>query len=679
MACVRTWPGARWTAAWIVLLWLAAGPARAEAPDLTHLSLEQLLSLEVTTVSRAPRRLSDTAAAIAVLTAEDIRRSGATSIPEALRLVPGVNVAQISASQWAVSVRGFNGAFANKLLVLLDGRTLYSPSFSGVFWDTQDVVMEDIERIEVIRGPGAAIWGANAVNGVINIISKSARDTHGTMISTLTGTHERTMTSVRQGGRIGEVDYRIYAKYSDTRSFDQPNGDSAHDAWNMGRAGFRLDWEPSARQSVTILGDLYSGRFDQYTTLATFEEPVAQIVPGRTDASGGYLLGRWRYQTSPTSEYTAQVFYDRTRRSTELLGETRDTFDLDIHQRWTGLKGHEIVWGLGYRNTRDSYDQTDSFKVDPSSRSDQGFSLFFNNDIELIPGTLILTLGTKLEHNDYTGFEIQPSGRLAWLVDARQTLWGAVSRAVRTPSRLERDSAAILGIRAPLSPGNETSELPLPVASTPNPNLDSERLIAYELGYRVQPARGLSFDIAGFYNVYDRLITGNTQTLGSTKIVVDPNGLVNADSGNSLKGHSYGFEVVGNWQAAPWWRLQASYSFIKTKLHRDDGVTDDPVATLLEGSTPQNQVMLRSMMDLGSNVTFDGVLRYVDALPAQGISDYFGLDLRLAWRPLPNLELALIGRSLLQDHHREFGDVQVLTSAPAAIPRTVLGKITLRF
>ncbi len=653
----------------VALLYLPAIALAAEASEdipspsrLKKLSLEELLDIDVTSVSKYPEKLSIAAAAITALTQEDIHRSGVSSIPEALRLIPGMSVARLDSHNWAISSRGFNDIFANKLLVMIDGRTVYTPLFSGVFWEVQDTMLEDIDRIEVVRGPGATLWGANAVNGVINIITKSARQTQGLLITAGGGTEERAFTSIRYGVKVNpDAFLRVYAKYYDRDSAVLANATDAHDSWDMFRAGFRLDWDPNQQNALTLQGDIYAGREDQtyFVPIRTF--PFAARTPATLNVAGGNVLGRWTRNFSNASTLTVQAYYDRTVRNTPIFSETRDTGDFDLQHRFTLGDRQEVVWGLGYRATGDNLKNTLNVTILPASRTLQLFSAFVQDDISIVPERLRLTIGSKFEHNDFTGLEVQPSVRALWTPGRAQTIWAAVSRAVRTPSIAETSIRLNPAPPAPIPPGRLTIN--------GNPAMDSEKLVAYELGYRVQPIDQLKFDLALFYNDYDQLRTLEPIRPGP----VSPSLVA-----NNLEGHTYGAETTVTAQVSQSWRLQGSYSYLKAHLHPKAGSRDLRSEGIAEGSSPRHQFFLRSLFDLGWGIQFDSTLRYVDALPWPGIPSYVTLDARLAWSPRENVEFAVIGQNLLDDRHPEFAPTFIGTQ-PTEVQRSVFGTMTLRF
>jgi iron complex outermembrane receptor protein len=604
--------------------------------ELKKLSLEELFDMKVTSVSKKPERLSEVAAAIHVVTDEDIRREGALSIPEALRDIPGVEVARVDSRQYAITARGFNGTAANKLLVMIDGRSVYTPLFSGVFWDAQDTFMEDISRIEVIRGPGATVWGANAVNGVINVLTKSAEETQGLLISGGGGDEEQGFVGARYGGPLGSnAFFRVYGKvfHRDEEVFR--SGTNAGDDFRMGQGGFRTDWNVTTENLITFQGDIYTGTVEQRTT-------------NDVELSGGNVLGRWTHTFSDDSDLQVQTYYDRAERNIPpIFGETLDTFDFDLRHRFPLLERHDVVWGVGYRLTDDAVDNSAALAFLPAHLTHHLFTGFVQDEIKLVENRLHLTLGSKLEHNDYTGFEYQPSGRIAWTPAKDHTLWAAASRAVRTPSRIDRDFFV---------PGS-----PPFVVLAGGPGFESERLYAFELGYKVQLLTNLNASVATFYNIYDDLRSVET----------NPPPTILA---NGLKGETYGVGVECTYQILDWWRWNAGYSFLDLQLHPKPGSTDTSQERQ-EGDSPKQQFFIKSWIDLPHHVEFDVTVRYVDELPHQMVPAYTALDVRLGWKPTRNLELAIVGQNLLDPQHPEFG----LPATREEIQRSIYGKVTCRF
>jgi len=647
---------------------------REDTNKLTELSLEELMNVEVVSASKTAEKISETSAAIFVITQDDIRRSGVTSIPEALRMVPGMEVARIDANKWAISARGFNDRFANKLLVLIDGRSVYSPFFSGVFWDAQDTMLEDIDRIEVIRGPGSALWGANAVNGVINIITKNAKETQGGLVTTGFGSEERGFGGVRYGGKIGPAGYyRIYGKYFDRDAYANSQDHNANDGWSSFRSGFRADFGSSRQSSMTLQGDVYSGSADQSIEISSPTPPYQDLVNAETVTSGGNIMASWKHSFSNTSQMKIQSYFDRTERKDILAREDRNTFDVDLQHSFSLNERQKCIWGLGYRVTGDDIRNSYTLGVDPSSRVDNLYSAFIQDEISLIPKILRQTVGLKFEHNDYTGFEVQPTVRLLWTPDTKNTIWAAISRAVRTPSRVESDG---IGNNTIVSPGLQGSGDQLAVVKfIGNDTLSSEKLIAYELGYRVQPSRNLFFDLALFYNRYDEIIATTSGTPYAALLPGMPVLVFPYVAANNVSGQSHGLELAADWSVSDWWRLQFAYTYLVMQLDSGD---DNPYweYQAKTGTSPEHQVSLRSGMNLGHNLQLDLWLRYVDGLKRIEVDRYMTMDLRLSWKPEKNVEFAIVGQNLFNPNHYEFGED---ISLPTKVQRGVYGKVTWQF
>jgi iron complex outermembrane receptor protein len=641
----------------------------SELPDdLTDMSLEALMDIEVTSVSKKPEKQSEAAAAVFVITNDDLRRWGVTNIPEALRRVPGIDVARIDANKWAITSRGFNSRFANKLLVLIDGRSVYTPLFAGVYWDSQDVVLEDVDRIEVIRGPGGTLWGANAVNGVINIITRSAAETQGTLVSLTAGNEVKGIGTVRHGGQLKNgMDYRVYAKFN---SYDSGyNADGAHDDWRSGQLGFRSDWVKTERDTVTFQGDYYRGVAGQLVNIPTGPAgpPPTTVIPtvSDTNTDGGNLLFRWSHILENNSNFALQLYYDHVGLDGAVLFEDRDTFDINFQHHFNWREKHDIVWGLDYRHTRDNTQNNPTFSLDPSARSVNLYSTFIQDEYSLSED-LRLTAGIKLEHNDFTGFEYQPNVRLAWAVDPSQTLWGSISRAVRTPSRGEHDVQLRLVPPADNDPG-------IPVYAEGNSDYDSEDLIAYELGWRFNHKNAWSLDVAGFFNDYDKLRTLD----GSFN--PGPPASVGFPFDNNMTGNTFGVELAGQWQVRNGWRLNATYSWLNMDLRLENGSTDS-TSQGAEDASPVNKAAIWSAHNFGNNLQFDAALRYVGDIEVSGVSvdSYIEADLRLGWEARPGLELSIIGQNLLNSHHAEFLP-DFIDSQPTEVERSIYGRVNWAF
>ena len=610
--------------------------------ELSDLSLEDLLNIEVTSVSKSSQPLSSSPAAIFVVTQDDIQRAGARSIPEALRLVPGIEVSQINRHRWAVTSRGFNSVFASKMLVLMDGRTLYTPLFSGTFWNQQSTPVENIERIEVIRGPGATLWGENAVNGIINIITRHAKDTIGGQAKTILGTNNLE-GYLRYGVALNDSTYlRIYGQFFDRDDYVDGQGNDTHADWNTGQVGFRLDSELSPRDTLTVQGDAYRGNAEQTIDISDpLALNLAGILQDTINLSGGNLISRWHHRLGEDNDLTLQLYVDHTRRRDGLFSDSRTTLDLDFQHRFVLGDSHHIIWGLGYRFIKDDFDGTFQIFADPESRNYQVFSAFVQDEITIIDDELRLIVGTKISHNDFSGLEIQPSVRMIWTPNATHTLWAAVSRAVETPSRSTQD----LTLRvAPTDLGLG----PIIPQIRENDNARSIDVLALELGYRVRPADGLSFDLALFYNDYEHLATDDI--LGVTFLGALP--LLDIVNQNRARGESYGLELSSDWRPFHSLRLSLSYSWISIQIH-SVGSTD-PDVNSYEGASPNHRIVFRAAWDITDELEFNTTLYWVDNIPTDDIPSWVRLDFQMRWQVTENLELAAGVRNVLDARHEEF-------------------------
>ncbi|MEK8022198.1 MAG: TonB-dependent receptor [Candidatus Hydrogenedentota bacterium] len=647
-----------------------------ELLELTHLSIEELMDIDVEIAAKHAEPLHEASAAVFVITSDDIRRSGMRSIPELLRLVPGMQVARIDANMWAISSRGFNDRFANKLLVLIDGRSVYTPLFSGVWWDVQSVPVENIERIEVVRGPGGSLWGSNAVNGVINIITKSSAETLGGLVTAGGGSAEGANGHLRYGGRLGaNGTWRAYAERIDVRNGEDGRGRRTRDEWNGEKGGFRSDWNLTERDEFTFQGDIYdiSDKSDPFRG-PTLSAPFSRLIENDQRARGGNVAGHWTRTFESAARLQMRGYYDRTERRTGVVAERRDLFDLELQHDLAPIGIHHFTWGAGYRYTRDHLDNTFDLSFSPAERNDDLKHGFIQDEIHLRPETLRLTLGTKVEENDYTGFEIQPTARLLWQPAERHVFWSAVSRAVRIPSRALED------VRVNIA----ASPVPSPPFAAPvvlqsffgNRDVKSEDLLSFEAGYRGRVGEQGSVDLAGFYNVYDNLATNEVKamTLEAPTHLVVP---VVAE--NRMDGEVYGGEAVVNWDVSPRWRLRGSYSLLLMQLHQQPGSTAVNPENQ-EGNVPQQQFQIRSYLDLPRNISLDWGAYFVDNLRTQRIPHYLRFDARLAWQPRSGLELSLIGQNLLDASHREFGTgVFGFFTSPVEIRRNIAGQVTWMF
>jgi iron complex outermembrane receptor protein len=653
-----------------------AAQSQQSVPDVTALSMEDLMNIQVTSVSKRTQKVADAAAAIFVITQEDLRRSGATSIPEALRLVPGLEVARIDENKWAIGSRGFNGRFDNKLLVLIDGRSVYTPLSSGVYWNVQDVMLEDIDRIEVIRGPGATLWGANAVNGVINIITKKAKATQGGVVTAGGGNEERGSVAARYGDKIGgDTSYRIYGKYFDWGPSQYANGGTANDGWEAQRGGFRADYTPAGSNSFTLQGDIYHSGYNETLTVPSFAAPYSSTFPNTGAYSGGNILGRWNHATEDSS-MSLQMYYDNTTLSdNSLFVDHQNLFDVDFQDGFHLGDSQQMVWGLGYRSIMDRNDPSFSVSLQPNQRTLNQFSAFLQDEISLVH-SLRLTVGSKFEHNAFTGFEFQPNVRLLWTMTPNQSIWTAVSRAVRTPALTEEGLRLTSEIVPPGIPQNPTP-FPALVTVYGSNNFQSEDLLAYELGYRVQVTNTLSTDVATFYNRYSNLRTAEPGAPFLEGNPVPTDLVVPFVAGNKMGGGTYGAELIADWKVTPKWRLVGSYSYLQMDIAKNSNSLD-PTADLPNGSNPRHQWYVRSSLDLPRHFDLDNTLRFVDHLPALNIPAYYSLDAHVGWRPVPRVQFSITGQDLLNNQHLEFIP-DFINTAPTIVKRAVYGSVTVNF
>ncbi len=601
---------------------LAAGNANGmtDVPaDLTQLSLEDLLDIEVTSVSRRAEQLATSAAAVYVLSGEDIRLSGARSLPEALKLVPGLHVAQIDGQRWAIAARGFNGNISDKLEVLIDGRSVYSPLFSGTFWDAQDVFLPDIDRIEVIRGPASITWGSNAVNGVINIVTKRAEDTQGALAYAGGGDEQTGFAGARYGGRAGDSAYwRAYTRHWQRDALVTTTGADARDSMDMTQAGFRYDWASPDGDRIEFQGDVFDN---------TLENPTQEFLnPDGNDnsESGSNLMARWQHSTARDSLLAVQTYWDRTKRIQQgSFGELRNTWDLQATFQTRLWQKHELVIGAGYRSSSDEQENPPLVMFTPSRRTVRSANLFINDQYRASDATTI-TLGARLEHNEFTGFDVQPSLRFSHVLSERTVLWGAVSQALRLPTRLDEDViiASVVG----------------------NRDFQPEELIGEELGLRHLLGKNLTIDASVFYNDYDKLRGVEPGDETTPSLIV-----------NNYNAESTGFEISTHWQPLPTLDLHAAYNYFTINF-TPDASTADVTTEASEDLAPRHQAWLRWGWSPNSRYHLGGQLRYVDKIRGQNVPAFTELSLRLGWNITPALELALSGQNLLDARHREWGE-----------------------
>ncbi len=633
--------------------------------ELGELSIEQLMGIEVTSVAKKPQKLSQSAAAIHVISREDIRRSGATNLPEVLKLAPGIDVARINANEWVVGSRGAAGRFSTGLLVLIDGRSVYSPFFAGVFWETLDVVMQDIERIEVIRGPGGSIWGANAVNGVINIITRHSADTQEGVAFVTAGNEDAVSATVRYGGELAKRRFgRVFAKV-------QQRGASlgtGKDPWDMAHIGFRIDDHPSAQHTFRVSGEIYTANFSQVSELPTFNSNVITSIVETVNHQGAHLLGDWRYAGDDDSILNVQAYWDYYERKEALLNQRVHTFDVSLDQRHSlGMEG-SLVWGAGLRYSRvglNSSGNTLRVLSDPINPLVLGG--FVQGEWPVARNTL-LTLGTKLEHNSYTGFELQPSLRLHWRTDSGQQLWASVSRAVRTPTVLENDVESATGFRPATPPAVPFGTV---FSIRGNSQFESEQLVAVELGYRALLTDDLSVDAV----IFNHNFKNSRSTTFLPVVFTAPAGpfIQPFDLVNNSSARMQGLELGSLFQASEQWRFKLAYTFLNL-------ITDD--AFIADG--PQHTLSLRSEYDFGNGVELDiGYRRRSQVLGLQlgATRDVYAsfdtLDVRLGWKVNKRLELTLVGQNLLDPSRVE--QIDEVYAPATEVGRSVFVKAEWRF
>jgi len=634
-----------------------------EKGDLTSLSVDDLMNVEVTSMARKEQKLSETPAAVFVITQEDIRRSGATSIAEILRSVPGLDVARVSGNSWAITARGFNSRFANKLLVLIDGRLVYTALFGGVYWDVQDTLLDDIERIEVLRGPGGTLWGANAVNGIVNIITKHSVDTQGTLVTAGGGAQEGPFLSARHGGSLGHnAYYRAYAK-----SFDRPatmdaggGGPRSFDGWNALRAGFRTDWDTRNGDTFTAQGDLYRGSSAQVDTLVNMDDPFAGARFDLSHVSGANALFRWSQTQSSRSDTSLQVYYDDARRAQLFLDEETRQFDVDF-QHHLKAGSSDVVWGTAFllSTTRALSLQPVIAFTEPRDK-DLTATAFVQDEIRL-SNRLRVTIGSKLQYDRKARYALEPTVRALFTLGPQQTIWAAASSSLRAPSESE------LAARSNLAVVDQPRGKPAFLVVFGNDALHSERINAYEVGYRWASGHGMSLDATAFHNDLENIhgsMVGGTSADSSGRTIIP---IAYTDN---QKGHANGAELFATVTPAVNWNLTLGYSLFRIALLDAQGRN--------EGSTPEHQAQLRSFVKLRYQVELNAVAFYVARISDGNVPSYVRLDVNLAWHPVTAWEFSIAAHNLLQAHHTEFADDSTLGSS-TPVQRSVYGKVTWRF
>lgn len=669
----RSWPRV------LILCLLSCVVGSGECRELGVLSLDELLDLEVLSVAKIPGKVIETPAATTVITGEDLRRNNVRTIPEALRLVPGMHVYQIDANKWAISARGFASRFANKMLVMIDGRTVYSTLFSGVFWDVQDMVIDDIERIEVIRGPGGTLWGANAVNGVVNIITKDSADTQGGLVSLQAQTGPGGDVSVRYGDWLNDkTSYRIYGKFFDRDNYEFSGGVDADDDWHQIRAGFRLDSNLTAKNKLTFQGDIYDGKSGESVQHVSQEFPFVAFDASGSPVSGYNLLGRWNRVFSKTSELTFQAYYDHLERD-EFIDEILDTIDVDVQQRLNMSESLEILFGFGYRYIRSDTAGKEtipglySYFMDPKVREDNLYSAFLQGRFLFASKRGEVTLGSKLEHNDYTGFEWQPSVRILWNISSEHALWAAFSRAVRIPSRLGTDAVINVGISAPPIDGFQKY-----FRLMGNDNLGSEKVYSYETGYRGRLSKELFVDLSLFYNMYEDIVAVIPAGVPFQEVSVYGSRLVMPVQSMAIRNEeTFGAELSCNMAITGWWRLTAGYTWFHLNV-LEVGNSTEGRKGFQEDENAEHIFSLASYMDLPGNLEVNFFLYSISALDKLDIGSRTRLDCNLGWYPTDTIAISAGVKNVFDDASQEFPNIIDGVRA-TEIPRTVYTKLTLTF
>lgn len=663
-------------AALLSFVLILAGPAAAQqkAVDLANQSLEDLMNVKVVSVSKTEEKISRTAAAIFVITQADIRRSGATNIPDLLRMVPGMDVGQIDANTWAISARGFNERFGNELFVMVDGRSIYTPSFGGVYWEALDIPLEDIERIEVIRGPGGSIWGTNAVNGVINIITKKASETKGAVVAAGGGNIDQGFGLAQFGGAVGQsTSYRVFTKYFNQDHLPAPAGGDGGDGWHSLRAGFRADTTLSPRDSLTFQGDLYSMRIGNPAfTLPSVTTPAPVPTELLVNMAGGYIQGVWSRAISARSGTTLQISYDRYKRN-DTAGDDRGTLNLDFSHHFAWGERNAFVWGANFLDSDAQFHGTFFTSFIPAHLNRRVYGVFVQDEIAIRPDNLYLTVGTKFEHNYYTGLNVMPSARIAWTPTPKQTLWAAVSDAVRSPAEIDTNFRANVG--SFYVPGDPT---PFLIAFMGNPNVEDESLIAYELGYRRVIGKQFSIDFSSYYNDYNHQDTAEPAPDFFEASPAPAHIVVPLTYGNLMYGETQGIEVFGTWKITNHWTLNPGYAFEEIHMHLRPTSQDTMSVSAAEGSSPDHSAQLRSRVDLPHGLTWDSSAYFVDRLTDPAEPSYTRLDSQLSWRFGEGGSISLVGQNLLKSLHQEFVD-STRSAQTNLMKRSAYVKFTWKF
>lgn len=665
----------------LALLFVAASVARPQdgsgqtemasngaQQNLKQMTLEQLGEVEVTTVSKEPEEVWKTAAAIYVITQDDIVRSGASNIPEALRLAPGVEVARITSGEYAIGIRGFNSRLSRSVLVLIDGRTVYSTFTAGTYWETNDVEMKDIDRIEIIRGPGGTIWGPNAVNGVINIITKDTKDTQGFQGAAGGGNVEQVFGDARYGSGNGKgFTYKAYVKGFGWAPQYHSDGDN-YDDWHSGQGGFRMDWTAHTHDSYRLQGDVYGQDFGERVTLTTYNPPANTDDSGDASLYGGNVLWSWTRAQGEGKDIQLAVYYAHDTRNELNFGDIRNTVDVDFTDR-IPLSHQEVTWGGTLRASHGTeVEVITGLTFTPSQRTDQLYQGFVQDQVSLIENRLSLVAGTKVLKTNYTPVLAEPSARLLFTPSTSQTVWAAYTHALRTPADVERD----FNLSSFLN--EYVSGLPVFARFSANTHFRSEQLNGYELGYRGLECKNLYVDLAGFYNHYGDLFSEDLVGAPFVETTPPPTHIIfPVQFGNGLVASTTGVEVAPEWRPEPWWRLRGSYSFLDMHVKKGTNSQDIGSAPGVQGSSPEHQALIQNGFDLPRSVSTDIYVRYVGALPGLQVSSYWTGDATVGWGVTHHIRLTAVGQNLFAPHHVEFG---YDPGPPVGILRSIYGEIT---
>ncbi len=659
-----------------LLLPAYAVPLATELPtnDLIDLDIESLMDIEVYSASKKTQRLKDVSSAVFVINQEMIHNSGLTEIPELLRLAPGVQVSRINGNSWSVSIRGGSGRYGDKLLVMIDGRSIYTLLYAGVYWENQDMVLDDIDRIEVIRGPGATIWGANAVNGVINIITKSASETQGSHVAVSSGTINKALAGIRYGGRINEdAAYRISLKYRDHGRLQHPVGTDNYDGSTIGNGSFRSDWTPTSNNSFNLQGGFYNGTIEEHMIEAVPSPPYSREVLTDDNSRGWNMVGSWQHHLSDTNQVNIKLYYDKVYRDSFFYTSDMNTWDLALQQQLAIGKNQDLTYGFRYRNTESELTANNNLTLRQNNRNDYLYSFFIQDEISLLPDCLSLTLGSKFEEQSLSDFEVLPTVRILWKATEKDSFWASVSRAVRSPSIGEQDIA----MEYKYFPLNGAPNQLAGYWIIGNPELDAEHTIAYEAGYRSSLSNCTSLDLALFYTTYDH-VRGFAPFTPGPALKPVPHLRTGLQMVNNISGHSYGFEISANWKVLANLTLHANYSYLQVTIEETPGLPQDLYSDF-EDRSPSSIYNLtlnwKPQRDVSLGAAFYGSskLNYAnDPIPA-----FLRCDLRAAWQPTKGVELSLVGQNLFDPDHTEFPSTDAIHHSD--IPRSIYAGLTLDF